>query len=276
MSWIIQQDAKYGTPKFLLQLYGLIGTHFKAFLNNRRNEAADIIIIAHSKKDDEGRKTIPDVTGQSSQLLLRIADQVGYIYIKNGKRVIQFEPTEETFGKNVAGIPLMEVPDKADPAFRSFGAYLVKTVKDALGAQSEEQREAIAKSEQFQDQINKCEDADALTALTALVNELPGYLKAPLRHLIGEKAKELVLEWNTTELCFEKATAKVEPMEEPTSRTQKWFKDRIGKNIYHKAPKQILGTSMLVVDDAHAISLFTEVQKNEGGLFSDIKNNDIK
>jgi hypothetical protein len=66
MTYVVKQDFKLQKNK--LQAYGAIGEAFKLFLNNRRNEGADVIIIAHAKKDEDTKKMIPDVTGQSYNL----------------------------------------------------------------------------------------------------------------------------------------------------------------------------------------------------------------
>ena len=189
MSYVISQD--YTLKKNKLGMYGAIGDSFKLFVNNRRSENAAIVIVAHAKKDEDTKKIIPDVTGQSYQLLLRIADQVGYVSIQNGRRVIEFEPTESTVGKNVAGLPLVFVPDKTSAEFRTFGAELVRQVREAIAAMSEEQREALDKSAAYQAQIAEC-DWTELEGLLTVVNELPNYLKAALVKLIGDRySKEL-------------------------------------------------------------------------------------
>jgi hypothetical protein len=184
MSWVVQQDYKLKTNK--LGMYGAIGDNFKMFINNRRSENAAIVIIAHAKKDEDTKKNIPDVTGQSYQLLLRIADQVGYVSIKGGKRVISFEPSDTTVGKNVACLSEITIPDKASAEFRTFGAKLVNDVREAIAAMSEEQREALEKSEQYQHQIAECPTVE-LNDLLTVINELPDYLRLPLVQLLGDR-----------------------------------------------------------------------------------------
>lgn len=202
MGWVIEQDYKLRTNK--LGAYGAIGDNFKIFVNNRRGESADIVIVAHAKKDEDTKKIIPDVTGQSYQLLMRIADQVGYVSIKNGKRTIVFEPGDMTVGKNVAGLQEIEVPDKTTVEFKTFGATLVRQVREAISAMSEEQREALEKSAKFQEDIAAAETPEDLSPLVPLVNELPDYLKLPLRQLIGKKAKDKAWTWNKEAEEFEK------------------------------------------------------------------------
>jgi hypothetical protein len=178
MVYVRKIDPKCRTNK--LAAYGAIGDEFKLFINQRRAESADIVIIAHAKeKEDTGgsARKIPDVTGQSYQLLLRIADQVGYVSTINNKRSIQFEPTDALVGKNVARIPTAEIPDQSDPRFKTFMADLINSVRKALASQSEAQREAVALSEKYQDELAKAETPEILTQVLHNVNELPDYLK---------------------------------------------------------------------------------------------------
>lgn len=180
-------DSRMGTQKFKLQLFGAIGDAFKQFINNRRFEHSTIFMIAHAKKDEDSKKIIPDITGQSLQLILRIADQIGYIFIKNGKRVITFEPSEGVIGKNTAQLPEMEVPEYDQPGFKTFGAELVMKVKTALAAMSQEQQEALEESKLYQDQIAASTEIEDLELILNNVNVLPPYLNVPLLHLLYEK-----------------------------------------------------------------------------------------
>ena len=244
MNWVVRTDYKLKTNK--LGMYGAVADSFKIFVNNRRRENVAILIIAHSRKDEDSKKFVPDVTGGSYQLLLRIADQVGFISIKNGRRTIQFEPSEHTVGKNVACLPEIVVPDKASEAFKTFGASLFQSVKDALSAMSEEQREAMEKSTTYQEAIGNCTSSEAgmlgcnicelpdylmlplmqrlhnhlaswigvceyvgeFNNLFASINELPDRWKHPLRHLCGERGKAMGWIANKETKLFEDPKAK--------------------------------------------------------------------
>jgi len=189
MSYVIRQDQKLAKNK--LGAYGAIGDEFKLFVNNRRADGADLVIIAHAKQEKDGDiiRNIPDVTGQSYNLLLRISDQVGYMRTVNNKRTIQFEPTDFTVGKNVARIPLVEIPDENDTRFKNFMATLIQQVKDAIARQSEIQQDALKKVELYREQIESCEDPDELTAILSVIRELPDNYQKGLLKLVSDSAK---------------------------------------------------------------------------------------
>ncbi len=221
MSYVIKQD--YAAAKNKLKAYGAIGDEFKLFVNNRRSDNADLIIIAHAKDEKEGDmlKKIPDVTGQSYNLLLRIADQVGYMKTINNKRTIQWEPTDTTIGKNVARLPVTEIPNEADPEFPKFMSLIIERVKEAIATMSEAQKEAMEKMALFQDTIAQCEDPEELTELLALVSEMPPSYSAALRKLIAERSKACGFVINKETKAFEqpKSTAQNPPKGEEKTPT---------------------------------------------------------
>lgn len=186
MSYVVRQDPKLRNNK--LWAYGAIGDEFKIFLNNRRQDQADLVNICHAKKDEDSKRMVPDVTGQSYQLILRVSDMIGYYTIINGRRMLSFDPTESTVGKNVACLPPIEVPDKTDPAFRSFLADVIEKVRAAIASQSEEQLEAMQKSATYQEAIQTAATLEELEQIKEELGDLPDYLKVPLNKLIDEKA----------------------------------------------------------------------------------------
>ncbi len=221
MSYVIKND--YAAAKNKLKAYGGIGDEFKLFVNNRRSDNADLIIIAHSKDEKEGDmiKKVPDVTGQSYNLLLRIADQVGYMKTINNKRTIQWEPTDVTIGKNVARIPVTEIPNEADTDFPQFMAHIIERVKEAIATMSEAQKEAMEKMVLFQETIAQCEDPDELTELLSIVTEMPPSYAAALRKLIANRSKALGFTVNKETKAFEKQEASpTTPTPKTPGRTQ--------------------------------------------------------
>lgn len=193
MSYVVKKDFKNAKNK--LAAYGAIGDDFKIFVSNRRSENADIVIICHSKDDKDGdiTKKIPDVTGQSYQLLLRIADQVGYMSMQNNKRTIQFEPTDKSIGKNVARLPLIEIPNEAEPEAKNFMATIIDKVKKSITAQSTQQKEALEAFEIFSGAIAKATTVLNLSEiLNDAVNILPKSMLVQVIFLLKAKSVELV------------------------------------------------------------------------------------
>ncbi len=203
MSYVVKKDFK--NQKNKQAAYGALGDEFKVFVNNRRSDRADLVIIAHAKDKEDGDFTrkIPDVTGGSYQLLLRIADQIGYMTMRNNKRTIIFEPTDTSVGKNVARLPLIEIPEEGSPALKTFMADIIESVKKATTSQSEAQAESLQKSETFQKAIAEMTTADDLNMIIAPVQELPKHLKDQINQVIASRAKTLGFKYNKVTGAFE-------------------------------------------------------------------------
>jgi hypothetical protein len=143
MVYVTEQDYKLKTNQ--LKMFGKIGDEF------------NLIIIAHTKDKEDGDvvRKVPDVTGQSSQLLIRIADQVGYMSVKNGQRVISFSPTDTVIGKNTAQLPALTLPATSDPAWNGFcEREIIQKVKDHIASMSEEQLAALKYIEDWRSAID--------------------------------------------------------------------------------------------------------------------------
>lgn len=177
--YVCQLNGKLRTNT--LKRYGAMADEFKAFVAKLRSGGSDLIFICHDKETSEGDtiRHSPDCTGQSKDLLLRIADQVGYISIINGKRHISFEPADCYIGKNVAQIPVTEIPDAASPQFNGFMARVISQVKAAIQSKSEAQRHANTLLAQLRTELAEVSDEAAADALLAHSKELPPVLKQP-------------------------------------------------------------------------------------------------
>lgn len=177
--YAVEQNYKLKTNS--LKRFGQMADDFKSFVNFLRSNGSDIIFICHDKETQEGDviKHSPDCTGQSKDLLLRIADQVGYISKVNGQRTITFEPMDNFVGKNVAGLGAQAIPDATDAKFTSFMAGIITDVKTAIQSKSEAQRKAnelLAELREATDAAAREEDAEAICKAAG---QLPRLLQKP-------------------------------------------------------------------------------------------------
>lgn len=177
--YVCEQNYKLKTNA--LKRYGEMGDEFKAFVNFLRFNGSDIVFICHDKEDKDGdvTKHSPDCTGQSKDLLIRIADQVGYLGIRNKQRVISFEPHDNYVGKNVAQLGTIAIPTAPSKEFDTCMADIIKSVKQALQDKSEAQRKAQEQLAQLRGQIDAVETLEEIDAILKASKELPNVLKAP-------------------------------------------------------------------------------------------------
>jgi hypothetical protein len=187
-AYVCENNYKLRTNS--LKRFGQMADEFKAFVSQLRLNGSDIIFICHDKEVSEGDvvKHSPDCTGQSKDLLLRIADQVGYISIINGKRHICFDALDNYVGKNVAQIALSEIPNADTPEFENFMSNIIKQVKTSIQSKSEAQQKANALRSKLRDDLMKIEDNEGAAALIKACTELPAIMKVPF---FNEIKKEL-------------------------------------------------------------------------------------
>lgn len=178
-AYVVEQD--YKLQRNTLKRYGAMGENFKRFVSYLRSIGCDIIFIAHDKETQEGDtiKHSPDCTGQTKDLLVRIADEVGYIFIENGQRKIQFNPDDTHVGKNVAELPVTVIPDANAPEFATFMAKVVEQTKDGIQNKSESNRQAQEMLAQLRENIAEADTEKGVEAIMKQARDLPPILKAP-------------------------------------------------------------------------------------------------
>lgn len=174
-------EQNYKLKSNALKRFGQMAEEFKQFVNFLRSNGSDIIFICHDKETQEGDtiKHAPDCTGQSKDLLIRIADQVGYVFIQNKQRVINFEPLDNFVGKNVAQLGMVQIPDAPSKEFDTCMADIIKTVKQSIQSKSEAQRKAQEQLAALREQLAEADTEEAVDALMKAAKDLPDILKAP-------------------------------------------------------------------------------------------------
>lgn len=190
-AYVIQLDPKLQTNS--LKRYGIMGEQFKQFVGILRSNNSDIIFICHDKETQEGDyiKHSPDCTGQSKDLLIRIADQVGYICKENGNRVIKFEPQENRVGKNVADLPDTWIPSFGTEEFETCMADIIKKVKTAIVNKSDAQakaQQAVDEARKKLESVETVNDANALIDVAHSLNKI--HQKAFMNQMIKELAEK--------------------------------------------------------------------------------------
>ena len=161
--------------------FGQMGEDFKEFVNYLRSNNSDIVFICHDKETQDGDniKHSPACTGQSKDLLIRIADQVGYVFIQNNERCITFSPQDNYVGKNVAGLGLIQIPPYGTREFETCMGGIIKSVKESIKKRNEEQNAAHELVSRLRKQLGEAETEEDIAALIEDMKELPKALQGP-------------------------------------------------------------------------------------------------
>ncbi|OBU70422.1 hypothetical protein A9K58_00270 [Stenotrophomonas maltophilia] len=187
---IIRRNPKMGRGGSLtLQGFGQLKAEFVAWLKHLNSLGKDVVLIAHMDEQRNGDEIIErlDVQGGSKGEIYKAADAMGRLSIRDGKRMLNFSPTDSQFGKNPGQLQPLEVPHPdRDPQFL---ASVIQQIKDRLNALTEEQRQAQALLEKWRTQLADVEDADGINGLIKDAGDLPRSVKV----LVHDRATALGL-----------------------------------------------------------------------------------
>lgn len=174
-------DNNYKLKTNTLKRFGQMGEDFKEFVNFLRSNGSDIVFICHDKETVDGDviKHSPDCTGQSKDLLIRIADQVGYVFIQNGKRSISFAPLDNFVGKNVAGFGTVVIPDYGTTEFDTCMSDIISKVKISIQEKGEAQAKANEQLMAIREQLAAAMTDEDILALMEATKLLPKIMRVP-------------------------------------------------------------------------------------------------
>lgn len=171
---IIRRNPKAGRGGALtLQGYGTLKAEFVAWIKMVNAFGKDVVLIAHMDEQRNGDEIIErlDVQGGSKGEIYKAADAMGRIVIRDGKRLLNFSPTDAAFGKNPGQLEPLEVPHPdRDPEFL---AKTMQAIKDKLNALTEEQAAAQQVLVQWRERIAGLVTAEDFNAHYADARKAP-------------------------------------------------------------------------------------------------------
>jgi hypothetical protein len=194
---VIKADAKWGRGGALtLQGFGVLKTRFVSWTNLIRSFGLDVVLIAHldeQKKGDDTSERL-DIQGGSKQEVYKSADLMGRIYLSNGKRTLNFNPTDTAFGKNPAALPVFDVPDYS--ASPDFFAGVIAQTKAGLNKLSAEQAQVAGLLEDWKQKIDAVDGVDAFNALLDPIKAADERIRDNAKRLLAKasKAKGIVFD----------------------------------------------------------------------------------
>lgn len=205
---IMREEPKYKTRYGQLTLpgYGALKGRFAAWLESLRASGKDVVLIAHGKEERKGDDLIlrPDMTGGSYGEVFKLADAVGYLWMQGKKRTLEWDPQERMVGKNPAQLPSVEVPDLHQNP--NFLAELIETIKEAMGAISEQGQEVTESVDEWRPKIEAAKSARALNGVVSEIRDangdMPDAARPQLKALVGQRSRDLGLGWDADKKVF--------------------------------------------------------------------------
>lgn len=194
MAWAIRTDD--AAKRNALKAYGLIGKEFSQFVADLRAMGKDLIIIAHAKEDKDGDDRIfyPDVTGQSRDLVQRIADQIGFLsYGGDNSRVLHFQKNHRIVAKDTARLGDIIIPDASDPAYATAMANIIAATKTRIQERTNAQNAALDAIKAAEEAIAKVDGPESADEALEAIKACPAADVAALKKKLAPVLKKLNL-----------------------------------------------------------------------------------
>lgn len=153
---ITAENPKMGRGGALtLPGFGELKSRFIAWTKMVRGFGLDIVMISHLDEQRKGDDVLErlDMQGASKNEIYKSADLMGRIYLHNGKRLLNFNPTDTAFGKNPAQLAVLEVPNFA--TVPDFLGQVIRGVKHELNKQSAVQTEVATALNEWKTKIDQ-------------------------------------------------------------------------------------------------------------------------
>jgi len=206
---IIEGNPKLGRGGALtLQGFGELKARFIAWTKMIRSFGLDVLLVSHADEQRSGDELIErlDIQGGSKNEIYKAADVMGRLYLSQGKRMLNFNPTDTAFGKNPAQLPPLEVPHHAENP--QFLAGVIAQIKAELNKQSESQKEVASMLADWKAKIDEAKTADDFSALIPQTQELDERVRDNVKRLLTKVAKSKGFQFDKKTGKFSAAEAK--------------------------------------------------------------------
>ena len=188
-------------------MFGVIKSEFLRLTAQIRNDGKNVVILFHTTEVQKGDTVMTRLSceGSVKDIVWTPADLGGTLTIRGKKRILNFSPTEESFGKGCYGIRgEVEIPELAAGTPNKFLTDLFDKARANIAKEQAEfgsmklvYDETLAAGSAI---IAAIKDAETATAAVAKLGNLKHALtsKAELSGKLQAKTKELGLKWDKT------------------------------------------------------------------------------
>jgi hypothetical protein len=194
---IMEQNPRYARDGALTQQgWGVLKTRFRTWMARLRAMGKDVLLIAHQREEKDGDVTVirPDIAGGSYGEVLKVADFVGFLYMRGRDRVLDFSPTDRWVGKNPAMWKPFQVPPVAKAT--TFMAERFDEGRAALGTISEDNAKMTRLVDDWKAAIDAYSTPDEINRAIGEMAKLPAVAAPQVKHLLADRAKALQFTWD--------------------------------------------------------------------------------
>jgi len=199
--YLIASDHKNGRSGGLsLQGWGALASEFNLLIERFFTLGLNVIAVCHAKDDEDEATKAKLITlavkGGSREVILRKADMVGFIQLRNGQRILDFNKSPNVFvAKNTAELAPSEVPNGETPEYLDFMSRIMQATNDRMSAMSEAQLEAVRLQTAITAKIDTLTSLADVPTLEAEINALSvETVRLGALSSLGSRYAEIVLE----------------------------------------------------------------------------------
>ena len=171
-----------GGGALTLQGYGVLKSRFKLWLDTLRSYGKDIVLIAHATEERRGEDEIVEriqAPGASKNEIYQQSDIMGRLEVKDGQRVLTFNTSQASYGKN-CGLPdyIVRAPVDAPDTMAGILADAKRCINGNAETQAQEASrltgikswlDAIETVDGFNEALVKMRDENAVQADKAML-----------------------------------------------------------------------------------------------------------
>lgn len=186
---IIRRNPKHGRGGALtLPGYGALKSEFTGWLKGLRTMGKDVVLIAHSSEDKNGDDLLErlDVQGGSKQEIYKSADAMGRLSLVNSQRMLNFSPTDTSFGKNPANLKPLPVPEISTAP--GYLGEVIATIKAALNRMTDEQKNRMSIIADWQATIAGLKTVEDFNAMIPEIDKADKALHPTIKGMLHEAA----------------------------------------------------------------------------------------
>lgn len=206
-NYLIRTDRKNGNAAggLSLQGWGALSNLFNSIRNRCIELGVNICLVSHSKDqgDDAIARMDLAIKGGSSEIVMRISDQIGFMYMEGANRTIDFSPSQMHVGKDTGAIGKITVPNPTDAGYGAFLEGIVARVNGKMFAESAAQLKAREVIETYMAEVAFAESPEEFTDISErLAKESPA-VRAQLKSVLTTRLKEVGIVYNKAEKRYE-------------------------------------------------------------------------
>jgi GTPase SAR1 family protein len=188
--------------------WGEIKAVSQRFMKTIKRLNKDVVVIAHNnyvkKNKADEYKSYPDIVGSSKKIFERDFDLIGYITLKENKRTLCFDHSEEAMGKNSIELPEYTIPDHQSDQYPTFMAEVIEDVKKRFKTRLEDNSSPLEIFRSIKMEIEAAHQPHELDKVLDKINEVKyEYTVRMLKHTLNNRASALQIKYNSSLPGFE-------------------------------------------------------------------------